>query len=64
MTKEQFDHEILYQASISPFRRMLESKIISEKEYAVIDTILRRKYGPIFVGYISPETVDTIAKQR
>ena len=45
MTKEQFDHEILYQASISPFRRMLESKIISEKEFAVIDTILRRKYG-------------------
>jgi hypothetical protein len=62
--KEQFDREIRYQASILPFRRLLESKIISDKEYAVIDTILRRKYAPIFVGYIVPNRVDTIAKQR
>jgi hypothetical protein len=64
MMKEQFDHEIRYQASILPFRRMLESKIISDKEYAVIDTILRRKYAPVFVRYIVPDRVDTIAKQR
>ena len=49
MTKEQFHKEMLYQASLSPFKAMLENDIISGDDYRVIDTILRTQYSPIFV---------------
>lgn len=54
MIKEQMAVEIKYQASIAPFRRMLEKGQISAEDYRVIDTILNEKYRPIFVKYISP----------
>lgn len=50
MTKEQFKNELDYQASIAPFRTMLKQRIITPQDYAIIDTILIRKYSPIFVG--------------
>ena len=49
MTKEQFHKEMLYHASLSPFKAMLENGIISGDDYRVIDTIMRVKYSPIFV---------------
>ncbi len=49
MTKEQFHKEMLYHASLSPFKAMLESGIISGDDYRVIDTIMRVKYSPLFV---------------
>ena len=49
MTKEQFHKEILYHASLSPFKAMLENGIISGDDYRVIDTIMRVKYSPLFV---------------
>lgn len=49
MTKEQFHKEMLYHASLSPFKAMLESGIISGDDYRVIDAIVRVKYSPIFV---------------
>lgn len=49
MKKEQFHKEMLYHASISPFKAMLENGIISGGDYRVIDTIMRVKYSPIFV---------------
>ena len=49
MTKEQFHKEILYHASLSPFKSMLENGIISGDDYRVIDTIMRAKYSPLFV---------------
>ena len=49
MTKEQFHKEMLYHASLSPFKAMLESGIISGDDYRVIDTIMRAKYSPLFV---------------
>ena len=49
MKKEQFHKEMLYHASLSPFKAMLESGIISGDDYRVIDTIMRVKYSPIFV---------------
>ena len=49
MTKEQFHKEMLYHASLSPFKAMLENGIISGDNYRVIDTILRTRYSPIFV---------------
>lgn len=50
MTKERLDKELLYHASLSPFKCMLSEGLISEDDYRVIDTILRAKYSPIFVG--------------
>jgi hypothetical protein len=50
MTKEQMGKELLYHASLSPFKALLKDGVISEAEYRVIDTILRGKYSPLFVG--------------
>lgn len=49
MTKEQFQREILYHASLAPFRQMLSEGHISRSDYEIIDTILAQKYRPIFV---------------
>lgn len=49
MTKERLNKEMLYQASLSPFKALLGDGIISEEDYRVIDTILRELYSPIFV---------------
>ena len=49
MTKERLDKELLYHASLSPFKCMLSEGLISEDDYRVIDTILRAKYSPVFV---------------
>lgn len=49
MKREQFHKEMLYHASLSPFKAMLENDTISEEDYRVIDTIMRVKYSPLFV---------------
>lgn len=49
MTKERLNKEILYQASLSPFKSLLGDGIISKEDYRVIDTIIRGLYSPIFV---------------
>lgn len=49
MTNAQLNKEMLYHASLSPFKSMLTDGLISEDDYRVIDTILRAKYSPIFV---------------
>jgi hypothetical protein len=38
---------MLYQLTISMFRKMLKQGLISEEEYIVIDTIILRKYEPL-----------------
>ena len=52
MTRAQLEAEIMYHASIAPFIKMRDSGIISDDDLAIISTILRAKYGPIFVGNI------------
>lgn len=49
MTKERMNMELLYQASLSPFKAMLKDNVISKEDYRAIDRILRVKYTPIFV---------------
>ena len=49
MTAEWMNKELLYQASLSPFKAMLKECIISKGDYRAIDTILSAKYSPIFV---------------
>lgn len=63
MTNAQINSEILYHASISPFKRMLAEGIISNEDYRLIDTILRAKYRPIFVADIIAKSLDNQAKQ-
>lgn len=64
MTHEQFEREIRYQASIIPFRRLLENGIISASDFNVIDATLAKKYSPVFVGYMLSNEVDISSKQR
>ena len=45
MTDELFRSVALYQATMSLIRGMLTDGVISEKEYAEIDTIFAEKYG-------------------
>ena len=54
MSDEQFEREKLYQASMEMFRMMLENSLITEKEYAVIDTRMKEKYSPIIGTLLSP----------
>lgn len=35
----------LYRATMSAVKKMLDKGLISEEEYAVIDTIMAEKYG-------------------
>lgn len=45
MTNEQVEKENLYQATMSIAKNLLGKGIISEEEYAQIDTNFRNKYG-------------------
>lgn len=47
MTKEQFEREKNYGASMAVARAMLSKGLISEKEYRKIDTIFKQKYRPV-----------------
>ena len=46
MTEEQFDREKRYQASMNMFRTMLKNGLITEEQYAIIDTKMLEKYRP------------------
>ena len=48
MNKEKCEAERHYQAILSAAKSMLKSGIITRKEYDEIDTILLRKYRPVF----------------
>jgi hypothetical protein len=47
MTDDQFRREALYQATMNMFQSMLRSRLITEEQYAVIDTKMKEKYSPI-----------------
>lgn len=47
MNEDQFEREKLYQASMNMFQAMLKDGIITEEQYAIIDTKMREKYQPI-----------------
>ena len=52
MTKEQFDAEVMFHASIAPFMKMRDEGFISDTDLSSIYTILAEKYRPMFVGNI------------
>ena len=41
---DQFEREKLYQATMSMFRSMLKSGLITKEQYAIIDTKMLQKY--------------------
>lgn len=47
MDKEEFRAEKIYQVTISLVKSMRKQGIISEEDYAQIDTILLEKYRPV-----------------
>lgn len=55
MTEEQFECEKLYQASMNLFKSMLEKGLITEEQYAIIDTKMLEKYRPL-LGTLFAET--------
>lgn len=54
MNEDQFEREKLYQASMNMFQAMLKDGLITEEQYAIIDTKMREKYSPI-IGTLFPE---------
>jgi len=46
MSEEMFTAEMRYQASISLAKKLLAQGLLTEEEYAVIDTILLKEIGP------------------
>lgn len=47
MNEDQFEREKLYQASMNMFQAMLKDGLITEEQYAIIDTKMSEKYSPI-----------------
>jgi hypothetical protein len=48
VSKEKSEAERRYQASLSVAKSLLKSGVITLKEFNEIDTILLRKYRPVF----------------
>lgn len=48
MSRNDFQSEKLYQATMSMARKMLHDGLISEEDYRQIDTIFLEKYRPVF----------------
>ena len=47
MTEEQFEREKLYQATMNVFDGMRKKGLITEEQYAIIDTKMLQKYQPL-----------------
>lgn len=56
MTEEQFDREKRYQASMNMFQTMLKNGLITEEQYAIIDTKMLEKYRPLLGTLFSEST--------
>ena len=50
LTHDQFQRELSYRAALSVARRLLENKLIAQKEFVRIDAVLRRKFSPVWGG--------------
>jgi hypothetical protein len=53
MSKEQFEAEKDYQASIHLAKILRQKGLLTEEEYAIIDTKLQEKYRPLFGTLLS-----------
>lgn len=46
MSEEMFSAETRYQAAVSLAKKLLEKELLTEEEFAVIDTILLKEIRP------------------
>lgn len=53
MTQEQYQAEKEYRLARNVLLRILSQKLITESEFAQIDTKLKEKYRPIIGGLLS-----------
>ena len=53
MTKEQFEAEKAYQVSIHLAKTLRQKGLLTDEEYAIIDTKLQEKYRPLFGTLLS-----------
>ena len=53
MTPEEYRNDMLYHAAISMAKTMLEKGLLTQEEYAEIDTILLQKYSPYLGSLLS-----------
>lgn len=53
MTPEEYHNDMLYHAAVSMGKSLLEKGLITQEEYAEIDTILLQKYSPYLGGLLS-----------
>lgn len=63
MDKLEFQNEKLYQTTMLMARKMLSEGIISDKEYAQIDTIFREKYHPTLGTLLADISLTSVAKR-
>ena len=56
MNEDQFEREKLYQATMNMFRSMLKKGLITEEQYAIIDTKMLEKYRPLLGTLFSEST--------
>lgn len=48
MDKEQFRQELLYEATMSVYRQLLQTGVITEEDYALLGQMMLQKYSPLF----------------
>lgn len=53
MNKEEMKRTAQYESSMNMFRKWLETGLITEDEYAIIDTKMQAKYRPKFGALFS-----------
>ena len=63
MTAECLSNEMLYHASLAPFKKMRDDGIITAEDFATIDTILSDKYAPLFGSNVAANIVDIVPEQ-
>lgn len=56
MNEDQFEREKLYQATMNMFQGMLKAGVITEEQYAIIDTKMLEKYRPLLGTLFSEST--------
>ncbi len=64
MTSEQLSAEMLYHASLSPFKKLAADGLILKEDLLIVDALLRAKYSPIFVEKHIEIQLDIKGNQR
>ena len=53
MSKEQFARESSYRVALSIAKEMLRGELITQGEYVKIDTILAKKFSPVWGALVA-----------